>query len=209
MLSYWKTTAHRAERTLVTSKVARMMATVALLLSVSALGVGWATHGSPDTGTARAAAALALKPKAAPALQLGQADFHVDAGGYGMSVSITQMSNDCGVVATGSYCLRYSVETEDELPLQVGYGLIPASDVAEHGATISLSVDTRTVQGMRQAVGTGGVIALVWTSTSVSPASTIRQETTQLHMASVHGTILGHGIPATGTTAAILYFARG
>lgn len=212
MLSRVKATAHRAAEQLAASMVARRMATAALLLTVSALSIGWATHGGfsgKDPGRAEAAASLgAAQPKPAPALQLGQADFHVDAGGYGISVSITQMSNDCGTAASGTYCLRYSVETEDELPLEVGYGLIPASDVSVNGTTVSLSVDTRAVQGMHQVVGTGGQITIVWTSVSVSPASTIRRETTQMHMASTHGSVLGHGIPAAGVMAAMVFFAK-
>lgn len=212
MLSRVKATAHRATERLAASMVARRMATVALLLALSALTIGWATHGGfsgKDPGRAEAAASLgSAQPKAAPALQFGQADFHVDAGGYGISVSITQMSNDCGAAAAGTYCLRYSVETEDEIPLEVGYGLIPASDVTVNGTTVSLSVDTRAVQGMHQVVGAGGRITIVWTSASVSPASTISRETTQMHMASTHGNILGHGIPASGVTAAMVYFAK-
>lgn len=211
MLSDRMAPAHHAAKRLSDLMAVRTLAILALLLSLSVLGADIAKGASSSAGLRQTQAAGSSNAGrvniVTPALKFGQADFHADTWHYDMSVSITQMSNDCGVALAGSYCLRYSIETVDEIPLHVGYGLIPASDVTVSGATIKLSVDTRAISGMRNVVGTGGVITLVWTGVSSSPASTIRHETTQLRMASVQGTVLGHGVPAQDVAAALLYFA--
>lgn len=179
--------------------VARGLATLILVLAMSLLTVIWSAGLVPSW--------LGVGQAASPPLRLGKADVHAEVNGFELAVSITRMSNDCDAALNGNYCLRYSVLDEDEHPLQSGYGLIAPTTVQVHGATITLSVNSAAARGLHHLVGRGGPIAITWTLTSASPKTTIKGETTQLHLAAVSGNVIGYAIPSADAVAAVTFFA--
>lgn len=133
----------------------------------------------------------------AAGVQVARADVHAEAVLNGkdleLNLAITQTGNDCQAPTNGQVCLRYSILL-DEKPIEVGYGLIPASQVTVSASAIVLKTDTRTIPNFVHLAGSGGPITLSWKALTSKSA---------LHTASVQGSMVGHAVPGKGVVAAI------
>lgn len=146
--------------------------------------------------------------RSGPGVQrIGRLDVHVDdlpsAPGLELDLSVTQSENDCGAPTHGQMCLRYSI-TQDDKPVQAGYGPLPVSQVTVHGAAISLATDTHGDPKVVRTSGAGGPISLTWVA--VAGWSPVDAHASILREASVQGSVIGYVIPSTNVTAAMLIY---
>lgn len=171
--------------------------TLVCLLAIVLAGVGVvAARAQPQVNAASAPAAAQL---------IERLDAHVDdlpsAPELEMDLSLSQTIDDCGVPLHGQFCLRYSI-SEDDVPVQAGYGLIPASQVKVHGPVITLVTNTARDPGFVRVAGAGGVIAVTWTAFGSLPR--VASHVAAMQGTSAHGTIVGMAIPSTNVTSAVV-----
>jgi hypothetical protein len=149
-------------------------------------------HAMPSSGHA-----------ASPVLK--RLDFHSTSLGSGeieLNLAVGT-GNDCQTsLHPGQYCLRYSV-TVDEQPKDVGFGVIPSSDVRVNGSTLALRIDT-TKATLHHLYGSGGLINLTWHLGRHGSPATARHQTTTLTPTTVVGTIDGYSVAGTQVQASYL-----
>jgi hypothetical protein len=132
---------------------------------------------------------------------------HIDdlpgAPGLELDLSISQTENNCSAPLRGQACLRYSI-TQDDEPVQAGYGLLPVSQVTMHGSAITLSTDTRRNHNVVRTYGAGGPISLTWVAVAGLPQVAVHASI--LCDAAVRGSVIGYAIPSTNVTAGMLIY---
>lgn len=132
-------------------------------------------------------------------------DAHVDdlanMPDFEMDLSLSQTIDDCGAPLRGQFCLRYSI-TNDDVPVQAGYGLIPASQVRVHGSTITLVTNTARDRGFVHVAGRGGLISITWTAPRNLPI--VASRSAAMGEITARGSIIGTAIPSSDVTAAVV-----
>lgn len=181
----------------------RRISMLAVIMLLGALLALWGTE-HVATGTSGRAAAAA----AAPSLKLLRADLHVDESAMfsvEVNVAITQMANNtCRAALRGSYCLTYSI-LKDEQVIHAGYGVIPGTAVEATTTKLRVTIDASTNRSIHRLVGNGGPISLTWTVTSSGSPVKAGNQTTQLAMASVQGSVMGYAVPTTHVMGGLLF----
>lgn len=184
-------------------KTRHLLLALALIL---ALGILSAARG---TATASGSVLSAHSGSAARATHdlIGRADVHVDgtlgASEFELDLSISQTQNDCQAPLRGRVCLRYSISLDDQ-PLQSGYGVIPMGDVIVSANSITLKLDTHHESAVIRTSGTGGIIALTWSTPSRLPQPASRAA--MLAIPTVRGSVIGYTIPSADVTAGLLLY---
>lgn len=137
--------------------------------------------------------------------RIERADLHVDdlpsAPGLEVDLEITETRDDCETPLQGQVCLRYGI-SQDDAPIQIGYGLIPISAVRLSSSAFTLATDTRHDPHVTCLAGAGGLISLTWSVPLGVPHPT--NQRTALAVATVQGSIMGYTIPNTHVTAGVL-----
>jgi len=178
-------------------RMRRAIPVVAIVLAIGALSASAILGDQVTSAGARVAGHILIR----------QADLHVDTtigdDELEVDLSISQMQNDCETPLRGRFCLRYTILLEDK-PIQSGYGLMPSGNVETAESSITLWVDTSHEPGVIRTAGTGGTIALTWSTLAALPRPV--QGASALTSASVQGSIVGYVIPRTNVTAGVLLY---
>lgn len=176
----------------------RALWATACVLALSALLVVSGSGGQGASASSRTAAGRTL---------IESADVHVDDlasdPGLEINLSISETRNDCGKPLNGQICLRYSI-SRDDMPDEVGYGLIPRSALTVSRSMIMLKTDTRYDPQIKRIAGAGGLISLKWFTLSRLPQPA--SHSAALVVPSVQGSILGYAIPSTNVTSGVLLY---
>lgn len=132
-------------------------------------------------------------------------DAHVDdlanAPDLEMDIALSQTIDACGVPLHGQFCLRYSI-AQDDVPVQAGYGVIPASQVRVDGSEITLVTNTAHDPGFTHLTGSGGMIAITWTALGNLPR--VAAHAVAMRGTTARGSIIGMALPSTNVTAAVV-----
>lgn len=184
----------------------RRISVLAVIMLLGALLALWGAQHVATGTSGRAAAAAAVA--AAPSLKLLRADLHVDESAtfsVEVNVAITQMANNtCRAALHGNYCLTYSI-LKDEQVIHAGYGVIPGTAVEATTTKLRVTLDASTNRSIHRLVGKSGLISLTWTVTSSGSAVKAGNQTTQLAMASVQGSVMGYTVPTKHVMGGLLF----
>ena len=147
---------------------------------------------------------MPLSGQAAP-LRVERVDLHwssIDSQETEVNLAIGT-GDDCQTtLPPGQYCLRYSV-TQDDEPKDVGFGVIPSSEVQINGSTLAIRLDT-TQATFHHLVGSGGSIDVTVTPGRLGSPATARRHTTSLAAAKAAGAIDGYRLAGAQLQASYL-----